>query len=251
MESFERDVNALDAQSSRPARGVQQPSSWMRPKFVLFGVVGLMLAYVLVHNESFLVHREDPIWQHYQPFKWWLLPHGLAGACTILLGPFQFSERLRRRYAKLHRVVGRVYVAGAMIAAPLGAFIQYYFDERQGFPRSFSVASAVNATLLMVTTGLAFYFIRQGKVQQHRAWMTRSYAVALAFLDIRVIGGVTHWDDLGVGAIETIVWTCNALAILLADIVLEWQELHRSPLAARKVRAQNSPAASLFVDNRS
>src|SRR5579862_3938459 len=93
-----------------------RPISRARPKYLLFGIVGLMLSYALVHDESFLVDPKDPIWSHYEPFKWWLLPHGIAGACALLLGPMQFSERLRLRYAKLHRVVGRVYVAGAFIA---------------------------------------------------------------------------------------------------------------------------------------
>ena len=50
--------------------------------------------------------------------------------------------------------------------------------------------------------------------------MTRSFAVAIVFLEVRVIGGVTGWDALGPHAIETIVWCCLAFSILAADIVL-------------------------------
>src|ERR1700745_1731425 len=158
-----------------------QRSSVLRAKYLLFAFVGLMLAYVLRHNESFLIHPADPVWQHYQPFKWWLLPHGIAGACALLLGPMQFSERLRRRFRQLHRVLGRIYVVGVFIAAPLGVYIQY-FEERLGETRSFTVAAIVDAALLMGTTGVALGFILKGKVQQHRRWMTRSFAVALVFL---------------------------------------------------------------------
>lgn len=218
------------------APGALQPVSWLRPKYLLFAFIGLMMAYVLRHNESFLLNRADPVWQHYQPFKWWLLPHGVAGACALLLGPMQFSDRLRQRYAKLHRVAGRIYVVAALILAPLGAYIQY-FEERMHETRSFTIAATVDATLLMFTTGLAFVFIRQGKIQQHRAWMTRSFAVALVFLEVRVIGGVTGWENLGSGAIETIVWGCLAFSILAADVVLQWQELRRSRPAAMKAKA--------------
>ena len=199
---------------------------WLRPKHLLFAFILLMMAYVLVHNESFLIHRDDPVWQHYQPFKWWLLPHGLAGACAILLGPMQFSDRLRQRYTKLHRVLGRIYVFGALIAAPLGAYIQY-FEERMGGPRSFSVAAAVDAAMLMFTTAVAFAFILRGKVQQHRAWMTRSFAVALVFVEVRVISGVFGFDN-SLAAGETIVWSCLAFSILAADVVLQVQELRRT-----------------------
>jgi uncharacterized membrane protein len=222
-----------DVLSMSTAPAAQQPVSWLRPKYLLFAFIGLMMVYVLRHNEGFLVNRADPVWQHYQPFRWWLLPHGLAGACALLLGPMQFSDRLRQRYAKLHRVVGRIYVVAALILAPLGAYIQY-FNERMSAPRSFTIAAVVDAVLLMFTTGLAFVFIRQGKIQQHRAWMTRSFAVALVFVEVRVVGGVTGWDNLGIAATETIVWGCLAFSILAADVVLQWQELRRSrPLAAK------------------
>lgn len=202
-----------------------QRTSLLRSKYILFAFVGLMLAYVLQHNESFLIPSNDPAWQHYQPFKWWLLPHGIAGACALLLGPMQFSDRLRQRYTKLHRVVGRIYVSGVAIAGPLGLYIQY-FQERSGAPRSFSIAAAVDALLWMTTTGIAFAFILAGKVQAHRQWMVRSFAVALVFLEVRVIGGVTGWESIP-GADETIVWCCLAFSLLAADIAIQWQELRR------------------------
>jgi uncharacterized membrane protein len=209
--------------------------SWLRPKYLLFATIGLMLTYVIPHDESFLVHPKDPVWQHYEPFKWWLLPHGIAGTCALLLGPMQFSDRLRNRFSLLHRIVGRIYVAGVFVAAPLGFYIQY-FQERMGDPRSFSIAAAVDAALWMITTGIAMVFILKAKVQEHRKWMTRSFAVALVFLEGRVIGGLTGWENSDVHANETTVWFCLAFSILSADLVLQWQQLghQRSVLYQRR-----------------
>lgn len=94
-----------------------------RAKYLLFAFIGLMIAYVLHHNERSLINAADPVWQHYQPFKRWLLPRGLAGPCALVLRPMQFSDRPRLRYARLHRVVGRFYIAGVFVAAPLGIYI--------------------------------------------------------------------------------------------------------------------------------
>ena len=121
----------------------------------------------------------------------------------------------------------------------LRAYIQY-FEERMGAPRSFSVAGLIDAILLMTTTGIAFGFILNGRVQQHRQWMTRSFAVALVFLEVRVVQGVTGWENLGLAATETVVWSCLAFSLLSADIVLQVQELWRSrpaPAKAQAVRA--------------
>jgi len=208
---------------------------WPRAKYLLFGFIGLMVAYVLRHNEYFLFDGKAPVWQHYQPFKWYLLPHGMAGACALILGPMQFSDRLRQRFTKFHRVVGRFYIAGVFVAAPLGFFIQH-FEERMGGTRSFSVAAAVDAVLWALTTGIALAFILKGKVQQHRQWMTRSFAVAIVFLEVRVVAGVTGWENLGDSATETIVWVCLAFSLLLADAVLQWQELRRTRAVPAKAQ---------------
>lgn len=202
-------------------------SAWFRPKYVVGAAIGMMLVYVIPHDEGFLVHPRDPVWQHYEPFKWWLLPHGIAGGCALLLGLTQFSDRLRRRWRRCHRIVGRIYVASVCLAAPLGVYIQV-FEERLGSPRSFSIAAAVDAALWLVTTGVALLCILRGRVQEHQQWMTRSFAVALVFLEVRVIGGLGGVDDLDASANEIIVWVCLAFSILAADLVLQWQKLGRS-----------------------
>ena len=72
-----------------------------RPKYVLFAVIGAMFVYVLTHTERFLIDPGDGEWMHIQSFRWWLLPHAIAGACALILGPLQFSDRLRQRYLAL------------------------------------------------------------------------------------------------------------------------------------------------------
>lgn len=199
-------------------------------KYVVFSVIAIMLIYVLFHNERFVVEPDNPAWQRYEPFKWWLLPHALGGALVILLAPLQFSNRLRQRFTKLHRVLGRLYVAGAVILAPTGAYIQY-FQERFGAPRSFTVLAVVDAVMLLVTTLVALVFAYKRKIAQHRQWMIRSYAVALVFLEVRFIMGVTGWEQLGVEMVQAIIWSCLALSLLLADLANHWLEL-RAALAA-------------------
>jgi uncharacterized membrane protein len=201
-----------------------QPRNWSR--ILLWSFIGFMMLYVLAHNERFLIHPSDPVWKHYEPFKWYLLPHGLAGACALFLGPMQFSGRLRQRYLRVHKTVGWIYVVGAMIVAPIGTYIQY-FEERMQQPRSFTMAAASDAGLLMLTTAIALFFVLRGNIQQHRQWMTRSYAVAIVFLEVRVISGLLGFDNNSV-ATEVIVWMCVIFAVPLADIVLNWQEFkHR------------------------
>ena len=196
----------------------------LKAKYVVFTVIALASTYVLYHNERFLVDSSHPAWQHYGPFKWWLLPHGVFGAIVLLFAPLQFSDRLRQRFTKAHRVMGRLYVIGALGLAPLGAYIQYY-QERMGAPRSFTILGIVDATMLMGATSLAFLFAFRRKIALHRQWAARSYAIALVFIGARFVLGVTGWEQLGVEIVQAIIWSCLALAVPLADVSLHWREI--------------------------
>jgi hypothetical protein len=223
----------------------------LNAKYVVFFVIAVLTIYVLYHNERFLFESANPVWRHYESFKWWLLPHGVFGSVVILLAPLQFSERLRRRFAKLHRIVGRLYVVGAILLSPLGAYIQYY-EERLGLPRSFTVLAVVNAVMLMVATALAFLFAYKRKITQHRQWMTRSYAIALVFIENRFILGVTGWEQLGVEMIQAIIWACLAMAVLLGDAANHWTEirtLFSTYVKATAPAKQKLPDAAVEVAN--
>jgi hypothetical protein len=212
----------------------------VKAKYVVFTVIALASAYVMYHNERFLVDSSNPAWQHYEPFKWWLLPHGIFGAIVLLFAPLQFSDRLRQRFTKTHRIMGRLYVIGAMGLAPLGAYIQYY-QERMGAPRSFTVLGIVDATMLMGATSLAFLFAFRRKIALHRQWATRSYAIALVFIAGRFVMGVTGWENLGVEIVQAIIWSCLALAVPLADISLHWREIRS--ILSRSVKTTSSEEA--------
>jgi peptidoglycan/LPS O-acetylase OafA/YrhL len=123
------------------------------------------------------------------------------------------------RYTAVHRTFGRIYVCLVVIAAPLGLVIQY-FDERTGDPRWVTVAAGVDAFLWLLATGMAFWCIRYRRIEQHRQWMFRSFAMALLFLEVRVVLGLTGWEALGPDVGGAVIWACVALAYPLADVVL-------------------------------
>ena len=196
----------------------------LNAKKVVFLLIGLATVYVMYHNERFLVDSEHPAWQRYEAFKWWLLPHGIFGAIVLLFAPFQFSNRIRQRFTRAHRVMGRMYVVSALLLAPMGAYIQYY-QESMGAPRSFTVLGIVDAVMLMGATTLAFVFAFKRKVALHKQWATRSYAIALVFIAGRFVMGVTGWEALGVEIVQAIIWSCLALSVPLADVAINWSDL--------------------------
>ena len=200
-------------------------------KNVVFSIIAVTTLYVLYHNERFIVEPDHPAWQRYESFKWWLLPHAVFGTIVLLFGPLQFSDRLRQRFTKAHRIMGRLYVLGAFVLAPTGAYIQYY-QERTGAPRSFTVLAIVDAAMLMGTTSFALLFAVKRRIHVHRQWATRSYAVALVFIGGRFVMGITGWETLGVEIVQAIIWSCLALSLVFADISIHWSEI-RLALSSR------------------
>ena len=220
-----------------------QRAAWPRPKYFLFAFIGLMFAYVLVRFESFLINPKDPEWLHIDSFKWWLLAHGTAAGFALIFGPTQFSDRLRRRFTKLHRIIGRTYIGCVFIAAPLGIYIQHV-DEHLGFARTFTIETMIQGGLWMLTTAIALAFILKGDVQRHRQWMTRSYGTGpLIFLEARVILGLTGVAQYGPHAVETVVWICTASSIFVADVVLQVQDLLQKRSMTSRAKAASVHAS--------
>jgi len=169
---------------------------WLpRPKYLLSGVIATMFLVVL-YKDFHLLHPSPADHEHYRSFKWWLIPHGITGALALFLGPLQFSKRLRQRYLNWHRWAGRTYVYGVAIAAPLGVYIEYLKYANGIGSLRLVIATIGFAALFVLTTGIGFLRIRQRNVQEHRKWMTRSYAVALIFLETRCVDQISWLTTL-------------------------------------------------------
>ena len=107
----------------------------------------------------------------------------VAGAATALLVmPLQFLTPLRARRPKLHRWIGRLYVAGCT-AGGLGGFV-LAFGSTAGLPVTlgFGLLAPIWAgvTIMGWRTAVARRF------QEHRAWMIRSAALTFAAVTLRL-----------------------------------------------------------------
>src|ERR1700758_655911 len=94
-----------------------------RFKTVLWISLGLTTLFVLITSEVLLV-TDYSMYHAYRlqviADRQLLIPHTLCGVLALLAGPLQFSSRVRTRYLKFHRVLGRVYVVSVFIGAFTG-----------------------------------------------------------------------------------------------------------------------------------
>jgi len=108
--------------------------------------------------------------------------HILAGGLALLLGWSQFSSRLRDHSLSLHRSIGKIYVAAAVLSGTAGFLIAFSATGGRVAVGGF----ATLAVAWLYTTLRAFQHIRRGRVQEHERMMTYSYAACFAAVTLRI-----------------------------------------------------------------
>ena len=192
-----------------------------RSKTVIWTALGLTTLFVFITSEVLLV-TDYPMYHAYRlqviADRNLLIPHTLAGIFALLIGPINFSSRIRQRYPKLHRVLGRIYVISVFVGSFTGIALAW---GRPGLP-----GTSMQAAAWMVCTTAAFLTARNRQVIQHRQWMARSYAVTFTFISSRILNLVpAYWSHLGdvLSAVGVIAFTLASL--LIVDLGLNWREL--------------------------
>ena len=222
---------------------------WRRPWIVPLAVAGVaFVGYALPPYLSL-----DPAQARLQPgpsSPWFyplLVTHIFLGSVAILCATAQVWPWLRRTHPRVHRVVGRVYVAAVLPAAVCVTVIApmtlYGLNAR--------LANTMLALLWFGTTLAGFLAARRRQFGQHRIWMLRSFALTYSIVANRVWTGVifaifvpeifsgADVDETvlsqAVGASSWASWVVNLL-------IVEWW-LHRpkSSRATAGTRRRSSP----------
>jgi uncharacterized membrane protein len=199
-------------------------SSGSRFKTILWGSLGLTVLFVFITSELLLI-TDYPMYHAYRlqviADRHLLVPHTLAGISALLIGPINFSSRIRQRHLQLHRVFGRIYVIAVFVGSFTGIALA---SGRPGFP-----GTCMQAVAWMVCTIAAFITARNRQIAVHRQWMARSYAVTFTFVSSRVLNlWPRYWSHLGdaLSAVGVIAFTLAS--ILIVDLGLNWHELTTS-----------------------
>ncbi len=183
--------------------------------FFCWLMLRITLQYIPVNTDvAFLRIKQEYIGMlHY---KVAFFAHVFAAIVSLAAGFTQFSERLRRRYPKMHRWSGWIYAINVLfVAGPSGLVIGLYANG--GW--SSQLAFCLLAVLWMVFTGLALSSILRRDVAAHRRWMIRSFALTLSAITLRA------WKFVLVAAFEPrpmdvyriVAWLGWVLNLLVAE----------------------------------
>ena len=147
----------------------------------------------------------------------WLVVHAGLAATALLIGPFQFLPRLRAARPKLHRWVGRIYVAGCLGAGAAGLPLAFGSDAGP-------IATTGFATLDVIWIGCTAQALRlamTGRYAEHRCWMIRSFALTFAAVTLRLqlpIAPIMGYPFLS--GYRIVSWTAWVPNLLIAEFYL-------------------------------
>jgi len=104
--------------------------------------------------------------------------HVLSASLFCVLGALQFAAALRQRFPRLHRIAGRVAAPCGIVAALTGLWMTAAYAipaELQG-PLLYTVRMVVGLAMALAVI-VSIRAVLQRRIDQHRAWMVRAYAL--------------------------------------------------------------------------
>jgi len=147
-----------------------------------------------------------------------LLMHIIGGVVALVLGPWQFWERVRERYLRLHRWMGRAYLIAVLAGSTAGLAMATV--SLGGLVTHIGFGSL--AGLWLLTALFAYFRVRHGEIDSHRDWMTRNYALTFAAVTLRLwlpfFARGFHIEIMQ--AYMTVSWLCWVPNLLVAEVLI-------------------------------
>ena len=199
-----------------------------------FGIIGLSI-YFYVETIAFYAGGGVP--ENFKLGFWnskiWYFGHIGGATASLLLGPLQFWDKFRANNMKYHRLAGKIFVFGSLIASICAFRIVLIYDCVPC-----RVSLGILAVLWFFFTFTAYWAIRRKNVKAHRQFMVRSYTAALAFVFIRIFS-LTGYDSVfpflnnRLEQRTTAEWLCWVVPLLIVEFYLSWQPLLKSKLKTK------------------
>jgi hypothetical protein len=155
----------------------------------------------------------------YLRVEFFLGVHVLSGILALLTGPFQFVGRVRRRFPRVHRFLGAVYIGSATALGLTGLVLA---------PTAYTgLVAVLGFTFLdfamLFTTWTAVRMVLARRIEDHRRWMIRSFSLILAGVTLRLMT-FSHAALTATGATDLsfetayagISWLCWVPNLLIA-----------------------------------
>ncbi|WP_283137773.1 DUF2306 domain-containing protein [Rhizohabitans arisaemae] len=222
--------------------GLSRRPWWKRPWIAPLGLltlsfIGFSLPPYLTGDPSLSRVMEPEGFPAHYPL---VVIHVVTGSIAMVACFFQVWTWFRRRYPKVHRWTGRIYVAAVVPGGLTGLVI----GAATPHGPAVAVSSVMLALLWLGCTVAGFRMARQRRFVDHRRWMLRSFALTYAiianriFVVLAVVALADHIPDEA--TLRTTVATIGGwLGWTVTLLLVEWW-LEREDAAKRRARTRHA-----------
>ncbi|WP_019605489.1 DUF2306 domain-containing protein [Teredinibacter turnerae] len=169
---------------------------------------------------------------HYLAMPAPIVLHIIAGSIFNLLMPLQFAKPVHHRWPAFHKSLGKILALCVVSFGLSGLWMNHFYPQYGGVGKYVGVMA--QSILLLCYLILSLYNIRRGRIDQHRAWMVRMVAAALAPATQRliVVPSVVIFGDnwLTDSAIALVIWVGLLVNLLVAERILAGERSLKSAL---------------------
>ena len=158
----------------------------------------------------------------------WLWVHAGLASMALITGPWQFIPRLRARWPRVHRVLGRVYVFSCLV----GGFAGLLLAAGTSAGPIASAGFGLLAVVWIAVNANAFRLALSGRYAEHRQWMIRSFALTFGAVTLRIY--IPAAQAMGIefmAAYRAIAWLAWVPNLMLAELYIR-QASGRPPVRA-------------------
>jgi hypothetical protein len=199
-------------------KNINKRIGWGIMTFLAMGIVLYAVRYFSLNPDVYFPQQRSVYLAH----QIGIIAHIIGGVLALGLGPFQFLNRLRARWPKVHRWTGRFYLIGILLGGTAGFYMAFY--AYAGVAASLGFATLALAWLF--TAWMAYRTIRAGDKRVHRQWIIRNFSLTFAAVTLRLwmmplimaFGETTGY--------EIVAWVCWVPNLIIAEgIVRGWFRL--------------------------
>jgi uncharacterized membrane protein len=201
-----------------------------------FSIVGWILVWSLAcyftyTNALRYFNFSNPVYTGSESFAPYLATHVAGGVIALFIGPLQFFGFLRKKYVRLHRNIGKIYLLSVFLSGVAATYLAIVHNLIIKKEFVFGTGVLGMAFAWFATGSLALWAIKQRNFVQHQEWMIRSYVLTCNFILFRLmfygllglesfpfkneVGGVTAWAS----------WS---VPLLVTEIILQARKIQTS-----------------------
>jgi len=187
--------------------------------FFSFLMIRLTLPYAAMQSDVDFLRTKQAIYH----LPWWrnsFYIHVFTSCLVLMAGFTQFNPWLLRNHRRVHRLMGWVYLITVTTISGPAAFVMALYANG-GLPARASFT--LLAFLWVSFTVYAGYYAVRKKFELHGAYMSRSYALTLSALTLRVYTYLLSYTAIYASSRDiyiTTAWLSWVPNLILAEILI-------------------------------